>query len=274
MATQLQDGTWEAVIDPGLGPDRVQRFTAPTLEALTAKMENAQLHATQRIHGLNEYLNPDKADMKMPEFKPRTLSADELAQTAVDLQQPGTMQGAVERLIEAAVGAKPQQIREGLQSAHLSKVMRHYQLETQEFIDNTPEYKKTPKNWEAMMRYLDAEDAPPSKKNLTIAFNKLRNVAGGLPDGVNEAGAAEEEPNKGEEHIAPAGERHIDENPKPTTRPRGTQSSGIRNATPSNPPPPPPSKQWTRKQVLAMGAEEYEQLYKSNHKFREFVDTM
>lgn len=268
---------YESVIDPGLGPSRVQKFSAKTLEELMSKMEFAQLNASQRIHTLSSYVQPDKA-VAIVDFKPREMSADEMMQVGVDMQNPSTAKQAVEKIITAAIGASPEQIRNGLNNANQQRLISHYREQGNQFISDTPEYKTSPKNFEAMMKWLDAKEYPPTIKNLTLAFNELKQTEGGLPDGVNTLNpdGTQQQADDSQRRIASeTTETRIATPPEePIRRPRGSQSSGLRNDTHNAPGPTAPRPKWTKQQIRDMGEAEYERLYKSDAAFRAFVDKM
>lgn len=174
---RLDDGRWCATVDLGDG-SAVQRFYGETREQVVKELIKAQTHATRTIRENRRALKLEKPDpaQALPEFNPRTLSTDERFRLTNDLNDPSKSDEALERLIEARLGAPLDVVRATLVQSQESAERARIVSEAQRFVSNHPEFKQCEENDKLMVEYLQARNMGYTARNLELAFDDLKEV--------------------------------------------------------------------------------------------------
>lgn len=147
---------------------RLQRFEADTYEGLIDKLVEAQTHATKKLHELSQERKakePEKVSSDWQEVRPSRLAPDELNQLQ---SNPYEM---MRRVFQAETGLSFEDFRER------ENAQRRAQAEAaaqDAFVRKYPEYNPSPENAQKILRLLEHENLPLSKRNLEWAYGELR----------------------------------------------------------------------------------------------------
>jgi hypothetical protein len=267
------NGTYAATIDMEDGKTSIQKFYGSSHKEVADKLMAAQANATARI---NELRGDQKPDLTQPPaaFQPHELNADERFVVAQDLMNPATAPEAITKVVEAAMGASLDKVRDVLSEQQVEEYASAGQKAAFEFTQENPEYFICDYNRDTMVGYMKSQGMDPrSKKNYQIAYERLANS--GL---LIAKPATTPQPADGALPPQPASPEQPGVLPTPTvtTRPRGVvSSSGIRAGDSSSTPTPrKPAPKYTREQIDSMGSEEYKAKLQGEPGFREFVDSL
>jgi hypothetical protein len=155
-----------------------QVFKAATKDELIEKILNAQLNASKRIKELKaqnkqlqQKVEPDPAQPRQSLADPRQLTQDENLEITAELQSDPA--SAISKLLKAAVGAGPEEIREALATSRELKEKQAYHEIGSQFIATHPEYPITVPNEKLMAQYIQKNNLAWTVKNLEIAFTDL-----------------------------------------------------------------------------------------------------
>jgi hypothetical protein len=150
-------------IDMGDGSGK-QVFKASSYEELVDKLAVAQEHASRKIRELSrerKRAEPEKNSSDFQELRSTPLTGNDL---------PSAQE--FRRIFQSETGLTPEEFR-----AHENvRRRREAELEAQsQFVQrHQNEYVPTPENAQKIMRYLERENLPVSKRNLDYAFEELR----------------------------------------------------------------------------------------------------
>jgi hypothetical protein len=150
-------------IDLGDGSGK-QKFEATSYEELCDKLANAQEHATRKIRELSR-------ERKRAEPEKRSSDFQELRSTP--LQGPDMERGSdFRRIFQNETGLTPEEFR----NVENLRRRRDAEMDAQNYFvqRHQGEYIPTPENAQKIMRYLERENLPVSKRNLDYAFEELR----------------------------------------------------------------------------------------------------
>ena len=257
---------------------RPQVFEGDTWEEVTDKIATAHLHASRKISDLRQKIKPDQQDPDF-EFKSRELTEEEKWKLATELSNPATVDAALDKLLEAKLGAPPTKVQEALNRTLQTDRIQRSRAEAQAFIDEHPEFKVCVHNQNAMTKFMQAKNLAWTKKNLEFAFEQLQQDGLVLlndpepevkpqPEGTTVPVEVEQR----QEPIAP---------PAPTTgtRPRGTASStGLfsqhSSASRSESAAQKKSDEAFAKEVYKMTSDEYKRRISTDAQFRARVNAV
>jgi hypothetical protein len=198
QAPQGEPQKFSREIDVG---GRMQRFEAESYEALVDKLVEAQTHATKKLQELSQerkQREPEKTSSDWQEVRPSRLSQE-------DVQQLGPHE-LMRRVFQAETGLTFEEFR------NRENQQRKWQAESaaqDAFVRKHPDYHPTQENAQKIMRLLEREGLPVSKRNLDWAFEEIR---GELAPKA-EAPAARAEP----ERPVVQPERPVSPEPQPKT---------------------------------------------------------
>jgi hypothetical protein len=257
------DGLYVVDVDPEDG-SAVQTFKGETFKEAADKLANAQFHASRAINELKQGRVPDRAVTKKP-LKPRELTEDEKFQAAQDMRDPNKVTEAMDRVMEARLGGKPNEVAARLNSIDEKELENQAIAEVNIFIQTTPDWYQTEENKNTLFGYIRDNNLAWTAKNYRIVFDKL--MSDGLltrrPETTTETPETPET-NAHTERIAP----------QQTTRPRGSFSSGVRASTMSNVPPGKPKPKYTRQEIELMPRAVFKHKMENEAGFAQFVDQL
>src|ERR1019366_1306119 len=110
------------------------------------RLGQAQENASKRILELRTSRGTPDPVREIPKYEGRALSADDQFKLGQELSDPTKATGAIDRLIEARLGAKPDQIRQTLSQAQEAIARENYRREGLTFISDHPDYIAKPEN--------------------------------------------------------------------------------------------------------------------------------
>ena len=204
---------------------RPQVVEGETWEEVANKIRDMHMHASQHIHSLRKQIKPETVTDTGVEFKPRDLTEAERWTLTTELSNPATVDTALERAMEAKLGAPVAKVRELLNRTQETDKIQRAEQESQAWLNTHLDYKICPHNQAAMIKYLQDNKLACTQQNLSYAFETLQQ------DGLvllNEPEAPVTPQPQGAE-VPPADERQHEAIPPaaPTsgTRPRGAPSA-------------------------------------------------
>lgn len=175
-----QDGTaaprkFVKEIDLGDGSG-VQKFEADTEAELIDKLVEAQTNATKEIRKLQRAkprARPQKrervVETERPFAEPAVSTQDDLDYATQLSVNPSKVFG---RLFEASTGIKLADLRAtGERVGEIVSSMEEQQ-QAQAFITETPEFKPSKANSDALLRILEDEELPVTQQNLSYAYQQ------------------------------------------------------------------------------------------------------
>lgn len=173
---QTKDG-WQ--VDIPLESRGTQTFKAKTLKELIGIMGKAQENATRKIAELHKKVVETTKAAPKPEpkkkYEPKELTEEEQFMLVQELQTDPAK--AYSKLMEATVGANPEEIRNRLQRLAELEEERLGAIEIQKFISATPDYVQSQKNSDAVMKYMQDNGFAMTKENLETAWEELKFAA-------------------------------------------------------------------------------------------------
>jgi len=165
------DGEYIVDVDAEDG-SQVQTFKGATKDEVTEKLLAAQVNASRRINELKKEVSPDPKAARA-QFSPRTLTADERFEISQDLQDPDKAPEAVNKIVEAQLGAPLDVVRNKLQGDDDQRFIQLAAAAADAFVASTPEWNPTPENKLALWNYMEENDLEFTTKNFRIAFDRL-----------------------------------------------------------------------------------------------------
>lgn len=201
---QLKDDSGKPI-----GPPQV--FESDDPQEVIDKLAEAHQHASRKIAELRGKIQPDTAQ-PIPEYKPKSLSADEKWKLTQELTNPDTADSAFDRLFEARVGASPEQVRTTLRKVSETDRKIDERAEAEAFYDYNQDYQPCLQNLENLNKFFEQNpNYARTRKNLELAWEEMKR--GGLA--VLKSTEQPKEAAKPEAEIAPQ------------TRPRGSTSTAL-----------------------------------------------
>ena len=174
-------------IDLGDGSG-VQVYEGDTADELLDKIADAQKHATAKIRAQNQEIQNLKRQVitapesgeddpagPLPEFKGRTLTADEEFQLGQELLNPATAVKAQRKLLEAELGAPLDVARAALRRAEMTPRQIDAYRNGETFLLRHPEFVTGPghPNVKAMTDFMTAKNMAFTLTNYERAFAAL-----------------------------------------------------------------------------------------------------
>jgi hypothetical protein len=281
-----EEGDFVAVLEPEADKGETggkQRFKGKSHKEVADQLLESQAHATNKIHAMAkaaESLEPTAAAAG----EPATFSADERFEVGAGLQDPSQAPETVAKIIERHLGKPLAEVRNILGKEDLAAKQAEILRVSNEFMTETPEFLPCKHNEDLMYGYLDARNAAISKKNLSIAFERLKEA--GLLVFRPDNAVVDEEPAAEVVETPPAavvtepavvtttpgqGPGGLPATTAVTVRERTTSSSGIRLQDVSGARPTKGAPKYTWAQVEAMPKEQYKNLLETDPEFKAFV---
>jgi len=162
---------------------RPQVFESDDPQEVIDAIARAHEMATRRMHELRKQVQPDQQTEPF-QFREQQLTDDERWQIAHEITDPAKMDTALDKALEARLGAPVAKIREVLNKTVETEQIQRGVAESQAFLNETPEYKICPKNQAAIQKYIVDNKLAWNRKNLKLAFEAL--AADGLVELVEE----------------------------------------------------------------------------------------
>ena len=159
-----------------VGP--LQIFKGKTLKECAEKVGAAHQNATVALHRTKKavkiggLLELDE-EAPMPNYKPRTLTAEEVLELDEKFNNPTTRAEAMRTMLEAEIGAPIEVVRRNLQKTDVAERMQFIRAEVKKFTDAHPEYVPSQANSDLLEAWLEKRNKPVTHKNLEIAFADL-----------------------------------------------------------------------------------------------------
>lgn len=167
-----QDGQVVAIVEtPGRQP---QKYYGKDHAEVILKLGQAQENASKRILELRTSHGAADPVRAVPTFEGKTLSPDESFKLGQELGDPAKAPAALDRLIEARLGAKPEEIRQTLADAQTALQRDQYRREGLAFIAAHPDYLATPENEKRILGYLEAHEMGVTARNFALAYEELK----------------------------------------------------------------------------------------------------
>lgn len=107
-------------------------------------------------------------------FQPRTLTLEERIRISHDLLDPEKFDEASDNLLEAKLGAKPEQFGKKVASLEADVHRFRAKSECDAFVADNPSYVKCQENFEAITNWMMRYGLAPVKSNFQRAYDKLR----------------------------------------------------------------------------------------------------
>jgi hypothetical protein len=171
-----------------------QRYEGDSYEELIDKLAQAQEHATRKIQELSRQPvrrhEPEKRSSDFQELEGRNLKPEDILPLQSNPHQ------LFRQMFQAETGLSPEEFR----LRENERRRRDAEFDAQRtFVEkHSAEYTPTPDNAQKMMRFLQEQNLPVSKRNLDYAFDELRGeLASKLPaveQAVPRGRPAEEKP--------------------------------------------------------------------------------
>ena len=108
------------------------------------------------------------------EFKPRVLSADERVALSRDLLDPERFEQASTAFFEAAIGAKPEVVRNTLNKTQEDLLRLQAARESDAWVANNKEYYPCRENYEAITSWMVRHSLAPVRENFQKAYDTLK----------------------------------------------------------------------------------------------------
>jgi hypothetical protein len=196
-------------IDLGGGAG-TQVFEADTAEQLNDILAEAQRNASIKIREQSARLKelekkdlyapprPRQTIQPTPEFKPRTLTADDRFRIAQGLQDPARATDALTEAVEAVLGAPVETVRQALRSGPQAARSMNAYIEAEQFMLAHPEFINSDANAAEIKKYLREKKLAWTQDNLEEALHELSSrglleltsEAPAVPNGNGSNGAA------------------------------------------------------------------------------------
>jgi hypothetical protein len=165
-----------------LGAKQVFKGTDPT--AVLDKVAKAhqesikltrELKKNLRLGNIEKEELPDDAVLmdELIEFHPMELTEAEKIQISRDMLDPEKFDQASERLLEAKLGTKPENISKVLSRVQQDSQASRAREEAQNFLRDNPEYYVCKENFDVLSNWMMKNNLAPIKNNFQIAYDKL-----------------------------------------------------------------------------------------------------
>lgn len=253
----LPNGQLKLTITSDLSDDDTPPVTiyGKDKDEILTKLAASKINGDRRINELRRAIPNQPAPTAPSQPKPLT-QADRL-QVVADLGNPATVDRAVTRVVESAIGPLDE-LRQDRERTREERELEDAVKAAATFADNTPDWYPTEHNKRALMSFMEVRGWSASKpERYTQAFEEL--MAAGL---LQKKPAEPAEPEDETEPPAPRQERTAP-TPTPTPKAPASYSTGVRARDISGSAPPPraaaPRLKYTREQIAKMGAKDYKQ---------------
>jgi hypothetical protein len=270
-----EEGNYVAVVDMEDGSGQ-QRFEGATHKEVADKMMVAQANATALIKTQATKIKetaPVEHAKPVTEFKAKPLSADERLEVTTDLSDATKAPEAVKKIVESALGAPLDTVRERLGAQQQADLKAEREAICKAFIAEQADFMPCKHNWDLIIGMGDNLNLAFTRTNLDSIWEKLKTAGLAILKPTTDTPPADDEAPAQPESTQPAG--GLPAQPAATTRPRGTVSTGLRAGDSSAVPPSGrATPKYTRKQINDMSAEEYDYKFKNEPGFAQLVDRL
>jgi hypothetical protein len=252
-----ENGDYHLVIENGNG-HRISTFKGKNFEDIAEQVADAQINANRQL----SRLKPDTGRQPLV-VQPRELTPADRLRLTNEINDPNTIDKAVNEIVTASQGAAPSTIGRTLNEIDQKALDDYYNQEAVAFVADFPEYYPIPENQQALFQALEAHHYDLTRNNLAIVYNELFHAGKMVPWPDSNDDGSEEQP--------PA--LPVPTPPQPP-RPRNI-STGLRNtdASASRPAPKPRSPIVTKAELERMSRAEYNEKIRDPI-FRRAVDAL
>jgi len=265
------NGDYILVIENNQG-GRVSTFKGKTIDELTEKLADSQIHASEEITRLR------KPDTARPKFKveQRHLSPADRLRLSSEMTDPERVVEAVEEIVTARQGMSPDNL-----GAHLSKMDdkerdTYYATEANAFRDENPDFYPVPQNRDALFEEMRANGWDLTRNNLAIAYRTLVDRGDMIPWPSDEREREENQPAIVQPENARSNGQATAQS-APSSRPRNVSvATGLRSsdASASAPVPVKRAAKYTRADIDRMSRAEFADKLRNEPGFRQQIDSM
>lgn len=176
--------SYQPTDENGVNMGGVQVIPYRTTEELIQKLQDNNIRLQRKLREANRKNKTGQFDreeipetapkfVEPVEFKPQTLSADELIEISRDMVDPSKVESAYARLTQATFGAPVEKVRSALtqsqQSANEAKIAR----EVDNFLVNNPDYYVCQENFNTICNWMSRYNLEPNEENFTMAYKRL-----------------------------------------------------------------------------------------------------
>lgn len=245
-----------------IGPPQVFEADSPT--ELADKLATAHINSSRKIAQLKKQIKPDE-DSPSYEFKPRALTADEKWKIKTQLEDPTTIDEALDTILEARYGAPVSKVVEVLQGASQTAKRNKEEAESRAFLTaHAKDYHACPENETAILEAMKSRNLAWTKRNLEIVFEDVQDKLVPKPSTQSTV----PDPAEPDEAIT-------SESPVPVERVRGATSTGLmsRHSTASTVPAKKADELFAE-EVRKMPQAEYKRRITTDIKFRDRVNKL
>jgi len=258
--TVIESPKWRRVIDAKEDGTGGEVFEADSAEELVEKIAAAKENANRKIREQNQELKRLRPVEVTQAPQKQELTPDDRFRLTQELQDPTKAPEAIRKIVDADLGSRIDTIEQAnrMQAEAVGFIR---EVEARDNFLPCAENQAAFEKW--LSEYKDDSgktiSLPPTRKNLQIAYDDLRDA------GLLRFKEPKQEAKKEEEK--PAEESRI-------ARPRGSQSSSLRtsNSTAANVAPSKKGPSWA--EIQAMSTDEYKNRLRNEPGFREYVDNL
>jgi len=216
---------------------------AEAYKDLAGKLKAIHIAATRKMAEWKSKYREYDESRPLPAFEPVQLSAEEKMRLQRELNDPETMEGALDTLLQARLGVSPEDYRRKLASEAEQDRIARGGRETQLFLDDNPDFPAGAESRQAMEAEFQAVSQEREKAgkgpldwtahNLELVYQTL--IEKGILRPLQIGGAGDT--SQGQSAVTPgaAGEKVNPAEPTTRTRPRGERHSSMTPAHSSLP---------------------------------------
>jgi hypothetical protein len=261
------NGDYILVIENSQG-GRISTFKGKTIEEVTEKLADSQIHANEEIIRLRK---PDAARPKLT-LEPKQLSAADRLRLSSEITDPDRVVEAIEEVVTARQGIAPDKVGKKLSQMDDYERDQFYADESLAFRNEHPDFYPVPQNRDALFDEMKANGWDLTRNNLAIAFQTLMDRGDMIPWPNDEREREVNQP----QIVEPArtnGQATAQSAPSP--RPRSV-ATGIRSSDASASAPLPAKKvaKYTRAEIEKMSRAEFADKLRNEPGFRQQIDAM
>lgn len=273
---------YQAVDDLGRPLGAEQVFRGKSQQEVLDKVAEANKNLIKLNRELNrkirlgefeqDQLPPEASKITNTLLQPKQLSPEEKAQFARDILDPEKFDSVNEKLIEAQLGAKPEDIRNRINRQEQRLADIEAKQEAEAFAYSNPDYYICPENFRTITSWMVKNNLSPVRENFQLAYDKLK--AEGLmvsaplpvPDPVQVQAPVHVDPAPAP---VPVQREEFIDGPTPVRQPSGlTREISSPVGTPVN------KNTLTRRDIEKMPSDEYKRRILTDRNFAKQVDEL
>lgn len=170
--------------DQGMNMGGPQVIKYKTTDELIAKLQENNVRLQRKLREANRknktgQLDPEEIPESARrfdepvEFKPTTLTADELIEVARDMADPAKVEAAFGKLTQATFGAPVDKVRGAINAAQQAAIDAKIGREVDKFLVNNPDYYICRENWNTIYNWMQRFNLDPVEENFALAYRRL-----------------------------------------------------------------------------------------------------